>query len=109
MLLALLKKGGNMLKKSYTATGKKCRVTFHYPNHEQVTSAALSGEFNGWSVTETPMHLLKTGVLSISVTLDAGREYAFRYVLNGQHWVNDPEADKYVRNEFGEENSVVVV
>ena len=98
-----------MLKKSFTATGKKCRVTFHYPNHEQVASAALAGEFNDWSVTDTPMHLLKTGVLSVSVTLDAGREYAFRYVLNGQHWVNDPEADKYVCNEFGEENSVIVV
>ncbi len=105
----LLKKGEYMLKKNYTATGKKCRVTFHYPNSEQLGSVALAGEFNGWSVTETPMTQLKSGEFSVTLTLDAGREYSFRYVLDGQHWVNDPEADKYVRNEFGEDNSVLVI
>lgn len=98
-----------MLKKSYTATGKKCRVTFHYPNSEQAGSVALAGDFNGWSATETPMKKLKSGEFSITLTLDAGRAYAFRYVLDNEHWVNDPEADSYAGNEFGGENSVVSV
>lgn len=98
-----------MLKKSYTATGKKCRVTFHYPNSEQAAAAALAGDFNGWSVTETPMKRLKSGEFSVTLTLDAGQTCAFRYVLDGQCWVNDPEADSYAANEFGEQNSVVSV
>jgi len=97
-----------MLKKNYTATGKKCRVTFHYPD-SSVTSVALAGEFNGWSATDTPMKQLKNGEFSVTLTLDVGRDYAFRYVLDGQQWVNEPEADCYVGNEFGEENSVVAV
>jgi len=98
-----------MLIKNYTATGKKCRVTFHCPNLEQAVSAALAGEFNDWSITATPMRQLKNGCFSVTVTLDAGKEYSFRYVLNKQIWINDPAADKYVINEFGEENSVIVV
>jgi 1,4-alpha-glucan branching enzyme len=98
-----------MLIKNYTATGKKCRVTFHCPNLEQAGMAALAGEFNGWSTTATPMRLLKSGCFSVTVTLAAGKEYSFRYILNRQTWINDPEADKYVLNEFGEKNSVVIV
>ncbi|WP_417914804.1 isoamylase early set domain-containing protein [Candidatus Electronema sp. JM] len=97
-----------MLKKTYTATGKKCRVTFHYAD-SGAASAALAGEFNGWSATETPMKRLKSGEFAVTLMLDAGRDYAFRYVVDGQRWVNEPEADKYVRNEFGEDNSVVTV
>jgi 1,4-alpha-glucan branching enzyme len=98
-----------MLKKHYTATGKKCRITFHHPNTEGAETAALAGEFNGWSAVETPMKKLKSGEFSVTLTLDAGREYAFRYVVDGTRWINDPDADKQVRNEFGEDNSVVVV
>ena len=98
-----------MLKKNYTPSGKKCRVTFHCPNAEQAGTAALAGQFNGWSTTETPMHQLKNGQFSVTITLEVGQEYSFRYVLNNQIWVNDPAADKYIVNEFGEQNSVVIV
>ena len=55
------------------------------------------------------MKRLKNGEFAVTLMLDAGRDYAFRYVVDGQRWVNEPEADKYVRNEFGEDNSVVTV
>jgi len=40
--------------------------------------------------------------------LSAGREYQFRYLVDGQDWYNDWQADKYVPNNFGGDNSVVV-
>ncbi|MCI5145175.1 MAG: glycoside hydrolase [Candidatus Electrothrix sp. AR3] len=98
-----------MLKKNYTKTQKKCRVTFKYPNHEQAASAALAGEFNGWSIRETPMKLLKNGSFSVTISLEAGKKYCFRYILHNEIWVNDPEADRYEVNEFGEQNSVILL
>lgn len=98
-----------MLKKNYTKTGRTCRVTFKYPNGEQAESAVLAGEFNDWSLTATPMKKLKDGSFSVTVSLKAGASYRFRYVLDGNVWVNDPEADGYLPNEFGEENSLVTV
>ena len=43
----------------------------------------------------------------MTVDLDAGRAYRFRYLLDGQRWDNDWAADAYVRNDFGGDDSVV--
>ena len=98
-----------MLKKNYTRTGQKCRVTFKYPNPEQADSAVLAGDFNDWSLTGYPMKRLKDGSFSQTITLPANQSYQFRYVLDGNIWVNDPDADESVANEYGEENSVVQI
>jgi 1,4-alpha-glucan branching enzyme len=98
-----------MLKKSYSKTGTMCRVTFKYENEEQAESAVLAGDFNDWSLLSTPMKKLKDNSFSATLSLPAGRSYCFRYVLDGGVWVNDPEADGFSPNEYGEANSVVVL
>jgi 1,4-alpha-glucan branching enzyme len=98
-----------MLKKNYSKSGNICRVTFKYNNSEGSTNAALVGEFNKWSLQENPMKKLKDGSFSITLSLQAGNSYQFRYVLDGNIWVNEVEADSYVTNQYGEENSVVTV
>ncbi len=98
-----------MLKKSYSKTGKLCRVTFKYPNEEKCETAVVVGEFNEWSLEENPMKRLKNGSFSVTLFLNAGYSYRFRYVLDGNVWVNDPDSDSYAPNEYGEENSVVAV
>ena len=98
-----------MLKKNYTKTKQKCRVTFKYPNEEQAESAVVAGDFNNWSLEANPMKRLKDGSFSTTISLEAGRSYAYRYVLDGNVWVNDPEPDGFVANEYGEENSLVTV
>lgn len=98
-----------MLKKSYSKTGSVCRVTFKYENEEQAGSAVLAGEFNGWSLNDTPMKQLKDGSFSATLSLAAGQAYRFRYVLDGGVWVNDTDADGYAPNEYGEENSVLII
>lgn len=98
-----------MLKKSYSKTGTVCRVTFKYENEEQSRSAVLAGEFNDWSLTATPMKLLKDGSFSATLSLPANQSYRFRYVLDGNVWVNDTDADGYAPNEYGEANSVLTL
>ncbi|PID72208.1 MAG: glycoside hydrolase [Desulfobulbus propionicus] len=98
-----------MLKKNYSKTGKICRVTFKYANEESAESATVAGEFNAWSLEATPMKKLKDGSFSATISLPAGTSYLFRYVLDGNIWVNEHEADGYAANEFGEENSIVTV
>ena len=43
----------------------------------------------------------------MTVGLDAGRAYRFRYLLDGQRWENDWAADAYQPNDFGGDDSVV--
>ena len=47
------------------------------------------------------------GGFSVTVDLDAGRAYRFRYLLDGQRWDNDWAADAYEPNDFGGDDSVV--
>jgi 1,4-alpha-glucan branching enzyme len=98
-----------MLKKNYTKTGKLCRVTFKLPAGDNAKMAALCGDFNDWDVKACPMECLKDGCFSTTVSLPAGRSYRFRYLLDGSRWENDWEADAYVSNQHGSDDSVVKV
>ncbi len=96
-----------MIKKNYTKKGNNCRVTFKYPNEEDAESAVLTGDFNDWMLDTHPMKKLKDNSFSVTISLKSDFAFCFRYVLDGNVWVNDPEADSYAPNEYGEQNSVV--
>lgn len=100
-----------MLKKSYSKTGKSCRVTFKL-DAEQVTDVqevAVLGEFNSWEPESNKMTRRKDGTFSTTMSLDAGREYRFRYLLDGERWENDTAADSLAPNRFGTKDCVLEV
>lgn len=98
-----------MIKKDYSKTGRACKVTLELPPAVQADTAALCGEFNEWDPDANQMKRRKDGSFSITVSLKPGREYRFRYLLDGQRWENDWEADAYAPNQFGTEDSIVRV
>jgi len=68
----------------------------------------LVGEFNNWNKTSHPLVWdRQEEVWKITLDLPKGREYQFRYLVNGTEWHNDWHADKYVPNPYGGDNSVV--
>ncbi|MCC6189429.1 MAG: isoamylase early set domain-containing protein [Anaerolineales bacterium] len=95
-----------MLTKRNLGRGK-VRVTFTMPPLEGVTSMALVGDFNNWSIVEHPLRRNSDGSWTTAVTLESGRDYQYRYFANGTDWHNDWKADAYVANEYGTDNSVV--
>jgi 1,4-alpha-glucan branching enzyme len=95
-----------MLTKRKLGRGK-VRVTFTMPPLEGVKQLFLVGDFNNWSVAETPLTRAADESWSVTLTLDAGQDYEYRYYADGQVWHNDWAADGYVPNTFGTENSVV--
>ena len=92
--------------KSRGAKGK-ASVTFTVDPRAGARTAAVCGEWNGWSAGADVMHRDAEGGFSVTVGLDAGRAYRFRYLLDGQRWDNDWAADAYVGNDFGGDDSVV--
>lgn len=96
--------------KQYLKNGK-CNVTFRLPKAAapDVRNIAIVGDFNDWNTVETPMERLKNGDFRITLTLTCGREYRFRYLIDGNRWENDWHADKYIPNAFGSDDSVVVL
>ena len=74
------------------------------PDAKQVL---LSGEFNGWSRSATPMKWHPDGHWETTVALAPGR-YEYKFIVDGQ-WILDPQARESVRNYHGTLNSVVQV
>ncbi len=97
-----------MLKKTQAKNGSSTKVTFELPA-VQAGSVHLVGEFNEWSQTDQPLTRRKDGRFSTTVALASGRAYRYRYLFDGARWENDTQADAYVPNGFGTEDSVVQV
>jgi 1,4-alpha-glucan branching enzyme len=82
-------------------------VTFALDPGVAADAVAVAGDFNDWSVDANPMTRRSDGSFDATMVLEAGREYHFRYVLDGDRWVNAWDADDYAPNVFGGEDSVV--
>ncbi len=100
------------IKKQYLKSKPVCKVTFRLNKKSvgKAQKACVAAEFNGWRVDKTPMKALKNGDFTVTVALDKGHEYQYRYVVDGKHWITDDEADKYVQAGIANtQNGVVVV
>jgi len=100
-----------MIKKKFLKSKPVCKITFamHEEAFEGAKKVEIIGEFNDWDTENgIPMKKQKNGMFKATVDVEVGKEYQFRYLLDGEKWENDWEADKYVPTELGIENSVVI-
>jgi 1,4-alpha-glucan branching enzyme len=100
------------IKKQFLKSKPVCKVSFKVSKEmaHGALKVNLAGDFNNWNETSDEMNSLKDGSFSLSVDLESGREYQFRYILDGTNWINDEAADAYKPSGFGDaENSVVVL
>lgn len=100
------------LKKNYLKSKPVCKVTFEIPGSlvAEAKEVALVGEFNEWDASQTKMRKLKDGSYTRTLDLEVGQPYQFRYLLDGEKWINDPAADAFVPSGVSvEENCVVEV
>lgn len=91
-----------MLNKKFLKT--KCKVEFSLPA-DGAESVYLVGDFNDWNETNLPLEK-KGKAFKVTLDLGLGRDYQFRYLVNGQ-WHNDPDADGYIQNPYESHNGVV--
>jgi hypothetical protein len=84
-------------------------VTFTLPSEVGAGDVLLCGDFNGWTAGGTPLRRGSDGAWQVTVPLEPGNSYHFRYLLDGQRWENAWQADRYEPNPFGSDNSVVIV
>lgn len=96
-----------MLEKEPLVNGR-VRVTFRVSRHIWADHIALVGDFNGWN---TRSHFLQQTHddedWHISLELEADRSYRFRYIVDGEDWIDDDHADGCEPNPYGGFDSVV--
>ena len=101
------------LSKQFIKSRSAFKVTFWVPAEVAAGAGevAVLGEFNGWDPgAAARLKKQKDGSYKGAVELAGGREYQFRYLLDGERWINDQAADKYVpAGVAAEENCVVIL
>lgn len=98
-----------MLTKTYSGAGRTCRVTFEHPIPGGAANVTLCGDFNNWDPSAYPMERRADGSFALTIPLQAGRSYRFKYLIDAHRWENDWAADGYEINEYGSDDSLVVV
>ena len=101
------------IKKQYLKSEPICKITFKVTK-EQASNAEtvkILGDFNGWNKNVESMSKLKSGDFTQTLKFEQGKEYQFRYLINGNIWENEQDADKTVPNGIveGELNSVLTL
>ena len=101
-----------MIKRSSAAaaatTATSTRVTFALPVELADQPISVVGEFNGWDPFAHPLKRRSNGTRSVSVELETGRSYRFKYLAADGSWFTDPDAES-VDNGHGDVDSIISV
>lgn len=74
----------------------------------EADSVAVAGTFTDWRPSVALRDPDGNGVWSARVPLEAGR-HEYMFVVDGQRWVTDPNAERYAEDGFGRRNAVLAV
>ncbi len=70
-------------------------------------AVALVCDVEDWQPTPMRRANRGKGPFRAKLVLGTGEEAHFRYLVNGEEWLDDPGADDYVSNAYGGVNGVV--
>jgi len=78
-------------------------------NDSKAHTVAIAGDFNGWN---PQANLLEDsegdGVWTGTLKLEPGR-YEYMFVMDGEKWLPDPNALRYVKDGFGNKNAILEI
>lgn len=81
------------------------KVTFYYKD-KAAHSVALAGDFTNWSGTELPMERIpNTSTWTLEKEFPFKGLYTYKFVVNGEHWIHDPECENKEPDGHGGYNS----
>ncbi|GAB4117581.1 MAG: hypothetical protein Kow00103_14370 [Candidatus Caldatribacteriota bacterium] len=78
-------------------------------DNQKIQTIAIAGDFNNWN---PQANILQDsdgdGIWTTTLKLPPGR-YEYMFVLNGEKWLPDPNALRYVKDGFGNRNAILEV
>jgi 1,4-alpha-glucan branching enzyme len=97
-----------MIHKRPSTNQGKVIVTFEIPGTIWAERINLVGDFNDWDRESLPFRHNRQENWQIEIELDAGREYHFRYLFDGDRWHDDWHADRCTTDPHGGCHSIVI-
>ena len=85
-------------------SGNKFEVAFQYQGDDKTRTVNVAGSFNDWNKDRHKMDGPDAnGIFTALIKMKAG-QYQYKFVINGEHWIHDPENS----NREGPFNNTVV-
>lgn len=96
-----------MVQKTYFKTKDYCKVKFtmSYENAETIEILGLNSDWENSII----MSKKKDGNFSCDLNLPKNSNHEFKYLVNNNIWLNEPDADSESQNVFGGSNSVITI
>ena len=95
-----------MVRARFVRSRNAVELTFLL-DRPDATSVEVAVDLLGWTALSMRRYPRATGPWRITVRAPAADEAQFRYAIDGDDWVDDPDADEHRPNSFGTTNSVV--
>ncbi len=84
------------------------QLVFRYHN-DTALRVALAGDFNHWAPAATPFVRDHTGLWTAAIPVLSPGRYQYKFVLNGDQWIEDPGNGAKTSDNYGGLNSLLVV
>lgn len=72
-------------------------------------SVSVAGDFNGWNRLATPLKRNDSGLWSTQIVVPHSGRFEYKFIVNGNRWIEDPSNGMKAPDKFGGLNSVVVL
>jgi serine protease AprX len=72
-------------------------------------SVSVAGDFNGWDRLATPLERNGSGLWSTRINVPHSGRFEYKFIVNGNRWIEDPSNGMKAPDNYGGLNSVVVL
>ena len=83
-------------------------VIFSYKPEYPVKHVSVVGSFNGWDPKADPLQKQDNGTFTTRTHLAPGT-YQYKYLINGNHWTQDPKTSESTYDGFKGQNSIITI
>ena len=76
---------------------------------DEANSVSVAGDFNGWSRVASPLKRNSSGLWSTEIVVPRAGRLEYKFIINEQRWIEDPNNGMKTPDSYGGLNSVVVI
>jgi serine protease AprX len=84
------------------------RLLFLY-HDDAAKTVSLAGDFNGWNEAIAPLARAESGLWLTEIEAPKAGRYGYKFVVDGQRWLEDPNNGFKAADNYGGLNSILVI
>ena len=76
---------------------------------DDAADVSVAGDFNGWDPLVTPLKRNDSGLWTTDIIAPSAGRFEYKFIVNGQRWIEDPSNGMKAPDNYGGLNSILVI